>query len=149
MTPAKDGNATTSVVSRGPVPLHWDGMFFVEPSWQFFQCIEPPNEGSGGETIFVHSGRLLQRLPRSTVRHLRHTIVEYNTPLAAYFGGYPVRYRVIRGHPHLRGQEIVQLHQKWQEDLQPVNITVADKDKAAFDAAHDLVWDKRGWSSAS
>lgn len=142
MTPAED--AATSVVSRGRVPLHWDGMFFIEPSWQFFQCVEPPNQGSGGATVFVHSGRMLHLMPRAMRRQLRRAVVEYNTPLASYFGGYPVRYRVVRSHPHLRGREIVQLHEDWQEDLQPVNITVADIDKEVFTQAQQLSFDRRG-----
>lgn len=41
--------------TEGDVPLHWDGAFHQEPRFLFFNCLQAPKVGSGGETIFVNT----------------------------------------------------------------------------------------------
>src|SRR5438270_9084030 len=62
------------------VPFHWDGAFAGKvPHYVFFHCRVAPPAGSGGETTFCDTPRLLQRLAPPERRRWEGVRITYRT----------------------------------------------------------------------
>jgi len=85
--------------ATGSVPLHWDGAFRDRaPSFQFFQCLRAPHPGTGGETQFCDTTRVVARAsPRERARW-DDVAITYEAERAAPRGG-AVTARLISPHP--------------------------------------------------
>ena len=102
------------------VPLHWDGAFAdAVPHWLIFQCLAAPPEGSGGETVFVDTVKVLE----SATPELRQTWdraqIRYTTEKKAHYGGSFVS-PVIAQHPTL-GVPVIRYAEP-VADLNPVTV---------------------------
>jgi alpha-ketoglutarate-dependent taurine dioxygenase len=74
--------------TRGPVPLHWDGAFARQvPSYMFFQCVQAPAPGSGGETTFCDTAAVWQRAGAALRARWEKVEVCYRTDKVAHYGG--------------------------------------------------------------
>ncbi|EPX63805.1 PvcB protein [Cystobacter fuscus DSM 2262] len=92
--------ARNYLFTPGNVPLHWDGAFArVVPGFQFFQCLEAPWPGTGGETLFTHTPTVWQRAPASQREEWRKVEISYTTQKVAHYGG-QVTVPLLSRHPH-------------------------------------------------
>jgi alpha-ketoglutarate-dependent taurine dioxygenase len=104
------------------VPFHWDGAFVGRvPHYIFFHCRVAPPPGSGGETTFCDTIRLLERATPDQRRRWEGIAVTYSTEKVVHYGGTFTSPLVSRhpasGQPVLRFAEPV-------EDLNPVRLTI-------------------------
>jgi alpha-ketoglutarate-dependent taurine dioxygenase/4-hydroxybenzoate polyprenyltransferase len=102
------------------VPLHWDGAFAgAAPSYLVFHCLEAPPVG--GETVFVDTGTVWQRLSCEQKDRFRCVELRYTTDRRAHYGGSfvapLVQQHALLGHTVLRFAEPV-------DDLNPVRVEV-------------------------
>jgi alpha-ketoglutarate-dependent taurine dioxygenase len=135
------------------VPMHWDGAFAARvPHYIFFHCVAAPPEGSGGETTFCDTTKLLGEVIRPEVaRAWEDVAITYRTEKVVHYGG---RFtanlfdrHAVHGYPVVRYAEPV-------EDLNPVTLEVAglpDGDAPGFiDDMRRMLYDARcllahGW----
>lgn len=102
------------------VPLHWDGAFAdAVPHWLIFQCVRAPPPGSGGETVFVDTRAVLERVSPERRAAWERTRVRYTTEKKAHYGGSFVS-KVITRHPTLEHDVI--RYAEPVEDLNPVTV---------------------------
>ncbi|HEY9840100.1 MAG TPA: TauD/TfdA family dioxygenase [Candidatus Obscuribacterales bacterium] len=81
-------DAVNYLFTPAAVPLHWDGAFSGEiPHYIFFQCLQAPAPGTGGETTFVDTPRVLQRLPEAERAQLEKLSITYSTEKIVHYGG--------------------------------------------------------------
>jgi alpha-ketoglutarate-dependent taurine dioxygenase/4-hydroxybenzoate polyprenyltransferase len=102
------------------VPLHWDGAFAgAAPSYLVFHCLEAPS--AGGETVFVDTATVWQRLSPEQQDRYRCVELRYTTEKRAHYGGRfeapLVAQHELRGCTVLRFAEPV-------DDLNPVRVDV-------------------------
>jgi alpha-ketoglutarate-dependent taurine dioxygenase len=104
----------------GSVPLHWDGAFRERaPSLQFFQCLRAPLPGTGGETQFCDTTRVLSRAsPRERARW-EDVAITYATERVAHYGG-TFTARLVSPHPR-SGRPTLRLGLPSDEDTSPEN----------------------------
>ncbi len=106
------------------VPLHWDGAFTGRaPRYLFFQCIEAPEKGRGGETVFVDTTRVWAHADdrmRDRLRALRFT---YETDRVAHYGGAFSAW-VVAQHPHT-GETVLRFAEP-VDDLNPVRVRATE-----------------------
>lgn len=105
-------------VATGGVPLHWDGAFRERaPSLQLFQCLRAPHPGTGGETQFCDTRRVLVRAsPRERARWEEVTIT-YSTEEVSREGG-TFSARLVSLHPHT-GRPTLRLGLPSDEETSP------------------------------
>ncbi len=98
----------------GPVLFHWDGAFAEQvPSYMFFQCRRAPTVGSGGETTFCDTTRVLAELDLSRRKVWSGVKIRYRTEKLQHYGG-EIESALVCRHP-LTGQENV----RFAEPLDP------------------------------
>jgi alpha-ketoglutarate-dependent taurine dioxygenase/1,4-dihydroxy-2-naphthoate octaprenyltransferase len=102
------------------VPLHWDGAFAAAvPHWLVFHCVLAPGAGSGGETVFVDTTRVLARMTREDRAAIAHARFRYTTEKKAHYGGSFVS-PVVARHPTLNLDVI--RYAEPVHDLNPVRV---------------------------
>ncbi|NUO49763.1 MAG: UbiA family prenyltransferase [Polyangiaceae bacterium] len=70
------------------VPLHWDGAFAGQPPrYLVFHCLEAPEEGEGGETLFVDTAKVWLSLSEPERDRYRALRFRYSTEKRAHYGG--------------------------------------------------------------
>jgi len=70
------------------VPFHWDGAFAGKiPHYIFFHCQVAPQQGSGGETTFCDTVKLLQSLTPNELSQWSKISVTYRTEKIVHYGG--------------------------------------------------------------
>jgi alpha-ketoglutarate-dependent taurine dioxygenase len=113
-------DASNYLYTNREVPFHWDGAFAGRvPHYIFFHCRAAPPAGSGGETTFCDTVRLLQRATPEQRERWRRVRITYSTEKVVHYGGTFTAALVARhpvsGAPVLRFAEPV-------EDLNPVRL---------------------------
>ena len=113
------------------VPLHWDGAFVgVIPRYLFFQCVMAPPEGTGGETLFADTRRVLEAADDETLAAWRRQVVRYQTDKIVHYGG-EFTSPVIAPHP-MTGVDTIRYAEP-VVDLNPVRAEpLGDADADAF-----------------
>jgi alpha-ketoglutarate-dependent taurine dioxygenase len=104
------------------VPFHWDGAFKGEiPHYIFFECDTPPPPGSGGETLFCDTTRLLRNAPPAKTKLWQEIEITYTTEKIVHYGG-SFSSPVLSWHP-LSGEEIIRYAEP-VADLNPVSLEI-------------------------
>lgn len=100
--------------TRGPVPFHWDGAFAeVIPHYFVFQCVEAPEPGGGGETVFCDTRKVCRALPDPVREKWRQVNITYRTDKLAHYGG-TVTWPLLSAHP-VTGEQVL----RYAEPLPP------------------------------
>jgi alpha-ketoglutarate-dependent taurine dioxygenase len=115
------------------VPFHWDGAFVGRvPRYIIFQCESAPPEGSGGETLFCDTRRVLERAAPEVRESWARVAITYSTEKVVHYGGTFTSPLLAR---HPLGGEPVLRYAEPVEDLNPVRLDVegvAAGERAAF-----------------
>jgi pyoverdine/dityrosine biosynthesis protein Dit1/alpha-ketoglutarate-dependent taurine dioxygenase len=83
-----DENAKNYLYTEHEVPFHWDGAFVGRiPHYIFFACDDTPPSGSGGETLFSDTTKLLARASPEELRQWEQTRITYTTEKVVHYGG--------------------------------------------------------------
>lgn len=70
------------------VPFHWDGAFVSRvPHYIIFHCDMAPLAGSGGETLFCDTTRLLAHASIETRELWKRIVITYTTEKIVHYGG--------------------------------------------------------------
>jgi len=127
------------IMAPEDVPYHFDGMFFKVPSFQLFQCLQAPDPGAGGETLFCNSQILLSEAPQDKIKLWKESKLTYFTK-KTHFGGHPVSFYLIENHPHT-GKPTIRYNEPWDSSpLQKVEISCDTLNEEQLEALHkDLV----------
>ncbi|HWG48022.1 MAG TPA: TauD/TfdA family dioxygenase [Gemmataceae bacterium] len=129
--------------SNRAVPFHWDGAFAGRvPHYIFFHCRTAPALGSGGETIFCDTVRLLEGISSEERAAWERIRITYRTEKIVHYGG-TFTAPMIDHHP-VSGQFVLRFAEP-VEDVNPVHLSidgVAAADRLAFLARlHELLND--------
>jgi len=121
-----DEPAKNYLFTAGDVPLHWDGAFYQEPRFLLFQCIEAPEAGSGGETLFVNTERVWQESSEQQKKQWSDYSFTFQTEKLAHYGG-AISRPMINQHP-ATGEIILRFAEPVGEDyLNPVTVALVNK----------------------
>ena len=115
-------DARNYLYTNGAVPFHWDGAFVGRvPHYIFFHCDVAPPPGSGGETLFCDSSRLLALAPVEQRELWEKTTITYTTEKIVHYGG---RFSspMICTHP-FTGEKVVRFAEP-VTDLNPVQLEI-------------------------
>lgn len=97
---------TNYIFTHGNVPYHWDGAFAAQvPSLQVFQCLQAGAAGSGGETLFADTIRIVESAPPELRALWAATSIEYATQKVVHYGG-RIRATLLSRHPVLGGMTL-------------------------------------------
>ena len=104
------------------VPFHWDGAFVSRaPHYIIFHCDVAPTAGSGGETLFCDTTRLLAHASAEELELWERIVITYTTEKIVHYGGTftspIVDQHPLNGRPVLRYAEPV-------VDLNPVELVI-------------------------
>jgi alpha-ketoglutarate-dependent taurine dioxygenase len=117
--------------TKGNVPFHWDGAFAkVVPGIQFFQCLEAPDPGSGGETLFCNTAGVIDRASLNDRSAWQRIEIAYQTEKKAHYGG-AIRQSLIDRHPST-GETIIRFAEPLNEEsvkLNPLYLDIFDDDR--------------------
>jgi len=116
-------DARNYLYTNRTVPFHWDGAFAGRvPHYIFFHCDHAPGKGSGGETLFSDTVRLLAKT--TSVQHelWRQVHIKYTTEKIMHYGG-TFTSALICEHP-TTGQEVLRFAEP-VADLNPVLLEIA------------------------
>ncbi|MCP6760317.1 MAG: TauD/TfdA family dioxygenase [Fischerella sp. CENA71] len=81
-------NPENYLFTNGNVPFHWDGAFAeAVPRFLFFQCLKAPEAGSGGESLFCDTVRILENVSPQKREVWQKTEISYKTQKVAHYGG--------------------------------------------------------------
>jgi len=81
-------DAKNYLYTNREVPFHWDGAFVGQiPRFIIFHCDAAPYQGSGGETIFTDTTRMLRYAPSEMRERWRAITITYTTEKIAHYGG--------------------------------------------------------------
>jgi alpha-ketoglutarate-dependent taurine dioxygenase len=117
-----DSNAQNYLYTNHEVPFHWDGAFVNHaPHYIFFHCDIAPAAGSGGETLFCDTTRVLSTASAAELERWKKMRITYTTEKVVHYGG-TFTSPVICDHPNndtnvLRYAEPV-------TDLNPVSLVI-------------------------
>lgn len=127
------------------VPFHWDGAFAGRvPHYIFFQCELAPPQGSGGETLFCDTIRLLKLAPSWRREVWEQTVITYTTEKIVHYGG-AFTSPVISRHP-VSGENVLRYAEP-VTDLNPVQLEIhglaPDAEKDFLEDLHRRLNDER------
>lgn len=92
--------------THGNVPYHWDGAFAAaEPSFLIFQCLDAPDAGAGGESLFANTESLCRTASPGDLERWKAIEIEYRTQKVAHYGGV-CRWPLVARHKHT-GEEVL------------------------------------------
>jgi alpha-ketoglutarate-dependent taurine dioxygenase/4-hydroxybenzoate polyprenyltransferase len=110
------------------VPLHWDGAFAdAVPHWLVFECMEAPEDGAGGETVFVDTPTVIARATNEQRERWGRARFRFSTEKKAHYGGSFIA-RTVARHPTLNID--VLRYAEPVEDLNPVTVEALDVEAA-------------------
>jgi len=115
-------DALNYLYTNSEVPFHWDGAFVGRvPHYIFFHCDVAPRPGTGGETLFCDSSRLLAQAPVEQRELWEKTTITYTTEKIVHYGG---RFSspMICTHP-LTGEQVLRFAEP-VTDLNPVQLEI-------------------------
>ena len=123
--------------SKGNVPYHWDGAFAAQvPAYQVFQCLEAPDPGTGGETVFCDTLAVLDRADPAERAEWERMEIVYRTEKKAHYGG-EKRQPLIDRHP-LTGEKTIRFAEPLNEEsikLNPLFLEIYRDGNQLSDAA--------------
>lgn len=136
----RDG-ATNYLYTSREVPFHWDGAFVGRvPHYIFFHCRVAPPSGSGGQTTFCDTPRLLASISPEERAVWERVRVTYSTEKIVHYGG-TFTSPLLAKHP-VSGEEVLRFAEP-VEDLNPVQLKlegIEPAERAAFLVRmHDLL----------
>lgn len=115
------------------VPFHWDGAFIERgPHYIFFHCDVAPAFGSGGETLFCDTMRLLDLAPIELQKLWERTAITYTTEKIVHYGG-SFTSPMVTNNP-TTGERVLRYAEP-VADLNPVRLdlkSIAADDRQAF-----------------
>lgn len=112
--------------TEGDVPLHWDGAFHQEPRFLLFNCLLAPDQGSGGETVFVNTEAVWHSATKEQQQEWQHYSLAFHTEKLAHYGGSTTR-NLVNHHPDTQ-HVILRFAEPVGEDyLNPVEVRVLGK----------------------
>jgi len=115
------------------VPFHWDGAFVSRaPHYIIFHCDLAPTAGSGGETLFCDTTRLLANASVEVKELWERIVITYTTEKIVHYGG-TFRSPMVVQHP-LTGRPVLRYAEP-VVDLNPVELVIqglADMDQNEF-----------------
>jgi alpha-ketoglutarate-dependent taurine dioxygenase len=124
--------------TSGSVPYHWDGAFAAQVPWfQFFQCLESPGAGAGGETIFCDTVKLLASLDEPTRRRWQDITVVYGTEKVAHYGG-RIRAPLVGRHP-VTGEATIRFAEPANESTVRLNTPQVEVEGMSAAQSDDLL----------
>ena len=83
-----DSNAKNYLYTNHEVPFHWDGAFVSHaPHYIIFHCDVAPPVGSGGETLFCDTTRVLNRASAAELDRWKKMKITYTTEKVVHYGG--------------------------------------------------------------
>jgi alpha-ketoglutarate-dependent taurine dioxygenase len=110
----------------GRVEMHWDGAYLTEvPPLSLFQCINASQTSPGGETLFTHTPRVVDRLNEAELVAWSDAAIRYATERAAHYCG-DVTVPLLGKHPRT-GESVVRFIEPYNEDnadINPVEVQV-------------------------
>jgi len=111
------------------VPFHWDGAFIDRaPRYIFFHCDTAPASGSGGETLFCDTIRLLKHAPAERRDTWEQIQITYSTDKIVHYGGVFTS-PMICSRPHT-GEKVLRFAEP-VADLNPVQLEIGGLPEAA------------------
>lgn len=118
MTPHE--KPTNFQFTSGNVPVHWDGAFAeAVPSFQFFQCLEAPTLGNGGETLFSDTTRIWQNANPTQREKWKQIVITYRTEKVVHYGGI-ITVPLVNKHP-VTGMPTLRFIEPLNEKSVPLN----------------------------
>jgi alpha-ketoglutarate-dependent taurine dioxygenase len=115
-------DALNYLYTNRAVPFHWDGAFIGRaPHYIFFHCDAAPPRGSGGETLFCDTERLLERAPSERRELWERIVITYTTEKIVHYGG-SFTSPIITRHPNTGGR--VLRYAEPVSDLNPVQLEI-------------------------
>lgn len=118
-----DEASSNYLFSRERVPFHWDGVFFEVPHVLVFQCLEAPEPGAGGETLFCRAEKLYAAIPRELRQRWAGAEITYTTEKLAHYGG-EVTIPLFGTHPN-KGTPVVRFAEAVTTEKNPVTTRVS------------------------
>jgi alpha-ketoglutarate-dependent taurine dioxygenase len=135
-------DARNYLYTEREVPFHWDGAFVGRvPHYIFFHCVEAPPRGSGGETLFCDTVRLLSRITPAQREAWQRISITYSTEKVVHYGG-TFTSPLLARHP-VSGEEVLRFAEP-VADLNPVRLTIhglAGEEAAFLEEIHNLLRD--------
>jgi alpha-ketoglutarate-dependent taurine dioxygenase len=148
-----EAGAMNYLYTSRAVPFHWDGAFAGRiPRYIFFHCDAAPPLGSGGETLFCDTLRLLAQASPAERERWRRIAITYTTEKIVHYGG-TFTSRLITEHPD-SGEEILRFAEP-VEDLNPVRLEIeglcGETERDFLDEMHRRLLDEHvcyvhGWA---
>jgi alpha-ketoglutarate-dependent taurine dioxygenase len=115
-------DAENYLYTNRAVPFHWDGAFIGRvPHYIFFHCDAAPPRGSGGETLFCDTERLLERAPSERSEMWKRIVITYSTEKIVHYGG-TFTSPIIARHP-TTGTRVLRYAEP-VSDLNPVRLEI-------------------------
>jgi alpha-ketoglutarate-dependent taurine dioxygenase len=115
-------DARNYLYTNRAVPFHWDGAFAGRvPHYIFFHCQVAPPPGSGGETTFCDTIRLLEHATPAQRERWQAVRITYSTEKIVHYGGSFTAPLVSR---HPVSGELVLRFAEPVEDLNPVRLDI-------------------------
>jgi L-tyrosine isonitrile desaturase/decarboxylase len=119
-------DARNYLYTNHDVPFHWDGAFVSRaPHYIIFHCDIGAPSGSGGETLFCDTTRLLTNAPAEVRERWERVVITYTTEKIVHYGGTFTSPMITR-HP-LNDRPVVRYAEP-VVDLNPVELVVRDLD---------------------
>lgn len=126
-------DARNYLYTNHAVPFHWDGAFVeTAPHYIFFHCDLAPEPGSGGETLFCDTTRVLAHASSEQRKLWEQIVITYSTEKIVHYGG-TFTSPMIAKHPI--NQTLVLRYAEPVVDLNPVTLAIEgipDKDRSEF-----------------
>jgi alpha-ketoglutarate-dependent taurine dioxygenase/4-hydroxybenzoate polyprenyltransferase len=120
----RDAKAENYLYTEHAVPLHWDGAFAdAVPHFLVFRCVAAPPPDAGGETVFVDTVTVLEKIGADRKDRWEKARFRYSTEKKAHYGG-TFTAEVVAKHPTLDLPVI-----RYAEpvlDLNPVSVEALD-----------------------
>lgn len=115
-------DARNYLYTNRAVPFHWDGAFIGRaPHYIFFHCDAAPARGSGGETLFCDTERVLERAPSELRECWEGIVITYTTEKIVHYGG-SFTSPIITRHPTNGGR--VLRYAEPVSDINPVRLEI-------------------------
>jgi alpha-ketoglutarate-dependent taurine dioxygenase len=115
-------DARNYLYTNRAVPFHWDGAFVGRvPHYIFFHCQAAPPPGSGGETTFCDTERLLERVTPDERARWERVRITYSTEKVVHYGG-TFTAALVGRHP-MSGEAVLRFAEP-VEDLNPVRLSI-------------------------
>lgn len=107
------------------VPFHWDGAFFEVPATLVFNCLQAPEPGTGGATLFTDTQRICEDKGDLIKHYWSEIEVTYKTDKLAHYGG-EITQTLLEKHP-VTGKPVIRYGEPVSTENNPVSVDVLPK----------------------